>query len=380
LCGQRSRRELRQREPIPVIFATNPSSGVHQVPLHEASQCDGTAEACCSEPEEVRVEPPASNRHDLAIVSTVDVSVSTHSAGFRGRRWVERAAGRTVIDAITAPIPARTRARPAAPAPRVTRSRCAIPSGGQADSRNCSLPLPHVFRLISHSIIYAFDLLWLDGRRSPRTAAARAQAPAAPARPHRGSRLLYIDHVGRRGYDLFRVVCDRDMEGILGRLAHAPYLTHPSSWVNVITPTYSQLRAGTMCSHLVPLTGLADCQLRIRLQRGVFFRRRRTGYSGARVRLVLDRTSVCTCAERPHSAHADTGDGLAVFPPHMARATTSRRYPPIYAFTCQRCAAERVRLRKVSVDAFELRCDNCGHVWSQVRYRHILRRRCGRVH
>jgi hypothetical protein len=41
--------------------------------------------------------------------------------------------------------------------------------------------------------------------------------------PRRDSRLLYVDHVGRRGRDLFHVVCNRDMEGIVGKLAHAPY-------------------------------------------------------------------------------------------------------------------------------------------------------------
>jgi hypothetical protein len=54
--------------------------------------------------------------------------------------------------------------------------------------------------------------------------------------------LLWLEHVGRRGYDLFRVVCSRDMEGIVGKLAHAPYLMHPSSWFKVTNPTYSQLR------------------------------------------------------------------------------------------------------------------------------------------
>jgi len=38
------------------------------------------------------------------------------------------------------------------------------------------------------------------------------------------------------------VVCERDLEGFVGKLAHAPYvITAPPSWVKVINPTYSQI-------------------------------------------------------------------------------------------------------------------------------------------
>jgi ATP-dependent DNA ligase len=39
--------------------------------------------------------------------------------------------------------------------------------------------------------------------------------------PCRASRLLYVDHVGRRGCDLFQVICERDMEGVNGRASGA---------------------------------------------------------------------------------------------------------------------------------------------------------------
>jgi ATP-dependent DNA ligase len=53
-------------------------------------------------------------------------------------------------------------------------------------------------------------------------------------------RMLYVDHVEARGRDFFRVACAHDLEGIVGKLAHAPYLTHPplARWitVRVVTP------------------------------------------------------------------------------------------------------------------------------------------------
>jgi bifunctional non-homologous end joining protein LigD len=67
--------------------------------------------------------------------------------------------------------------------------------------------------------LYVFDLLWLDGRDLrglhliERKAALRALVPAQPAP------LLYVDHVA--GAALFQVICERDMEGILAKLARS---------------------------------------------------------------------------------------------------------------------------------------------------------------
>lgn len=36
--------------------------------------------------------------------------------------------------------------------------------------------------------------------------------------------------------------CDRDLEGIVGKLAHTPYIEQPSPWIKVMNPAYSQLR------------------------------------------------------------------------------------------------------------------------------------------
>ena len=57
------------------------------------------------------------------------------------------------------------------------------------------------------------------------------------------SRLLYLDHLVKRGRDLFRVACDRDLEGIVGKWAHGTYQTEGrrTSWVKIENPAYSQM-------------------------------------------------------------------------------------------------------------------------------------------
>jgi ATP-dependent DNA ligase len=37
----------------------------------------------------------------------------------------------------------------------------------------------------------------------------------------------------------FRVVCDGDIDGIVGKLAHAPYVVRPSPWIKVLNPSYT---------------------------------------------------------------------------------------------------------------------------------------------
>jgi len=42
--------------------------------------------------------------------------------------------------------------------------------------------------------------------------------------------LLYLDHVVGRGIDLFRAVCQRDLEGIVAKQAQSPYRELPRAW------------------------------------------------------------------------------------------------------------------------------------------------------
>ena len=61
--------------------------------------------------------------------------------------------------------------------------------------------------------------------------------------PRVESRLRYLDHVHGRGVDLFRVACERDLEGVVGKWAHGSYLSDPrsTSWVKIKNSSYSQM-------------------------------------------------------------------------------------------------------------------------------------------
>ncbi len=86
----------------------------------------------------------------------------------------------------------------------------------------------------------AFDILHLDGkdlRHMPLVERKRilrrvVRMPPAP--------LLYVDFIRERGCDLYRLVCERDMEGIVAKLADGPYDPDAPTWVKVLNPAYTQ--------------------------------------------------------------------------------------------------------------------------------------------
>ena len=61
--------------------------------------------------------------------------------------------------------------------------------------------------------------------------------------PRIESRLRFIEHIEGRGVDLFRVACERDLEGIVGKWARGSYLSdgRSTSWVKIKNARYSQM-------------------------------------------------------------------------------------------------------------------------------------------
>jgi len=57
--------------------------------------------------------------------------------------------------------------------------------------------------------------------------------------PRTNSRLLYVDHVARRGHDLFRAVCVTSRASS-ARSAHSRYVEQPPPWMKVLNPRYTQ--------------------------------------------------------------------------------------------------------------------------------------------
>ena len=89
---------------------------------------------------------------------------------------------------------------------------------------------------------YAFDLLYLDGvdlRELPLVQRKKRLSKVVPDSP---SHLLYLDHVEGQGEELFRLVCEQDLEGIVAKPRESPYLSDsgPSLWVKIRNPDYSQ--------------------------------------------------------------------------------------------------------------------------------------------
>jgi bifunctional non-homologous end joining protein LigD len=90
---------------------------------------------------------------------------------------------------------------------------------------------------------YAFDVLSVDGedlRGLPLLERKRRLHELIPFVP---TRLRYVDHLERRGVDLFRAVCRADAEGIVAKWTTGAYhcdgLT--TSWVKVKNRAYSQM-------------------------------------------------------------------------------------------------------------------------------------------
>jgi ATP-dependent DNA ligase len=61
--------------------------------------------------------------------------------------------------------------------------------------------------------------------------------------PKIDTRLLYVDSLAARGCDLYRVACERDLEGIVGKWARGTYQMdgRRTSWLKIKNPEYSQI-------------------------------------------------------------------------------------------------------------------------------------------
>ena len=79
---------------------------------------------------------------------------------------------------------------------------------------------------------YAFDLVWLDGKDLRDHPLLERKRLLRKLLPRRAQSALYVEHVAT-GADLFRVICDRDMEGIVAKQASARYTPEATTWVKI---------------------------------------------------------------------------------------------------------------------------------------------------
>jgi bifunctional non-homologous end joining protein LigD len=89
---------------------------------------------------------------------------------------------------------------------------------------------------------YAFDLLWLDGEDMREWPLLERKKMLRMVVPKKGSRLLYVDHIVGRGKDMFKLVCDQDLEGVVAKWKRGAYMADDrTSWVKIKNPRYSQI-------------------------------------------------------------------------------------------------------------------------------------------
>jgi bifunctional non-homologous end joining protein LigD len=91
---------------------------------------------------------------------------------------------------------------------------------------------------------YAFDVLNVDGQDVTGLTILERKRRLLGMMPTVQSRVLYLHHLHERGRDLFRVACERDLEGIVAKWARGTYRTdgRATSWLKIKNSEYSQIR------------------------------------------------------------------------------------------------------------------------------------------
>jgi bifunctional non-homologous end joining protein LigD len=93
---------------------------------------------------------------------------------------------------------------------------CCLGSDGTSNFKNL------LFRR-EWPLFMAFELLAVDGDDLRALPLLQRKRRLNRIMPRVESRLRYVDHVRERGCDLFRAVCERDLEGIVGRWEKGGY-------------------------------------------------------------------------------------------------------------------------------------------------------------
>jgi bifunctional non-homologous end joining protein LigD len=86
-------------------------------------------------------------------------------------------------------------------------------------------------------VLYAFDVLWLDGndvRSRPLVERKRLPCSIVPEQP---SVMLYAEDIEGYRVDFLRLACEQDLEGIVAKRKHGAY---GEGWFKIRNPYYSQ--------------------------------------------------------------------------------------------------------------------------------------------
>ena len=86
----------------------------------------------------------------------------------------------------------------------------------------------------------AFDLPWCNGENLRYAPLIERKFRLRLIMPRRGERLIYCDHIEGNGEALFRLACERDLEGIVAKRKFDPYLPALAMWQKIRNQNYSQ--------------------------------------------------------------------------------------------------------------------------------------------
>jgi bifunctional non-homologous end joining protein LigD len=90
-------------------------------------------------------------------------------------------------------------------------------------------------------VLYAFDLLWLDGEDLRQTTLLNRKSLLATLIQSAGcERILYAQHIEQHGKRFFEQICARDLEGIVAKRKLSIYKDDGTGWLKIKNPTYSQ--------------------------------------------------------------------------------------------------------------------------------------------
>jgi ATP-dependent DNA ligase len=90
-------------------------------------------------------------------------------------------------------------------------------------------------------VLYAFDLLCLDGQDLRQTALLERKRRLAELIKSAGcKRILYAQHIEQHGKRFFEQICARNLEGIVAKRKLGIYKDDGTGWLEIKNPAYSQ--------------------------------------------------------------------------------------------------------------------------------------------
>jgi bifunctional non-homologous end joining protein LigD len=91
----------------------------------------------------------------------------------------------------------------------------------------------------SNPFFYAFDLLWLNGRDLRQLPLLERKRMLRRLIRGKHSRLIYAHHVKSRGCELFQLICEQNLEGIVAKRKDGFY-SSSAKWIKIKNPNYTQ--------------------------------------------------------------------------------------------------------------------------------------------